>query len=187
MALALLPVLLALTSAAPRRTPPRTTPSPLERSLPLLRLRGGSSSADSAISPVSSEAELELLLSEAGTRLVVLDFYADWCGPCKKIAPHLERLARASGGRVLFAKVNVDEARALAASHGVRSMPTFLLLRRGAEVGRIVGADRARLEQVVARAQMHPVLRVLSGEKLLAAAAAAYLLWASTQGGKQLA
>src|SRR3954453_21932782 len=70
---------------------------------------------------------------------VVLDMWAAWCGPCQRIAPVIEELASEMGGRVRFAKLNVDENPATAARYNVRSLPTLLVLKGGQEVDRIVG------------------------------------------------
>ena len=68
----------------------------------------------------------------------IVDFYADWCGPCKMFAPVFEQLAGETEG-VVFAKVNVDEAEALAIRFGVMSIPTIIAFRNGAEIARNVG------------------------------------------------
>ena len=67
----------------------------------------------------------------ANQSLMMVDFWAEWCGPCRAIAPVLEELARASGGRVTLAKVNVDENPSLAARYGIRSIPTILFVKDG--------------------------------------------------------
>jgi thioredoxin 2 len=86
---------------------------------------------------------------------VVLDMWAAWCGPCQRIAPVIEELASEMGGRVRFAKLNVDENPATAARYNVRSLPTLLVLKGGQEVDRIVGlqpksAIARRLEKLTA-------------------------------------
>jgi len=69
-------------------------------------------------------------------KVVLLDFYADWCGPCQTLLPTIYKLAEEFDGDVTIKKVNVDENRALAAKFGVRSIPTLVYLNRGEEIGR---------------------------------------------------
>jgi thioredoxin 1 len=71
---------------------------------------------------------------------VIVDFWAEWCGPCRAIAPALEELAQEYAGRVTIAKVNVDEHPALAARFQVRSIPTLLFFKGGQVVDQVVGA-----------------------------------------------
>ena len=72
--------------------------------------------------------------------LVMVDFWAEWCGPCRAIAPVLEELAEASEGRVTLMKVNVDENHGLAVRYGIQSIPTILFFKEGAVVDRVLGA-----------------------------------------------
>jgi thioredoxin len=89
----------------------------------------------------------------ASEGLVIVDFWAEWCGPCRAIAPVLEELADASEGRVTLIKVNVDEHPDLAARYSVRSIPTILFVKNGAVVDRIVGAvPKSVLERHLERA-----------------------------------
>ena len=80
----------------------------------------------------------ETLSTHEGVMMV--DFWAEWCGPCKAIAPVLEDLARESSGTITLAKVNVDENPALAAQYGIRSIPTILLVKQGKVADQVIGA-----------------------------------------------
>lgn len=71
---------------------------------------------------------------------VVVDFWAEWCGPCKMIAPILEEIATEQDGKLRVAKVNVDENPGLARQFGVMSIPTMIVFKDGSEDQRIVGA-----------------------------------------------
>ena len=93
----------------------------------------------------------EALVATQG--LVMIDFWAKWCGPCRAIAPVLEELAEASEGRVTLVKVNVDENPGLAARYDVRSIPTILLVKQGMVVERVVGAVPKAVLQDIVRAQ----------------------------------
>ena len=82
---------------------------------------------------------------------VVVDFWAQWCGPCKMMAPVFEKLAGQFEGKVTFAKVDVDENQQYAGQFGIRGIPTLVVFDGGKEVNRIVGFApesqiRAKLE-----------------------------------------
>ena len=88
-------------------------------------------------------------------QLVLVDLWAPWCGPCRMVAPILERLASRYAGRVKVVKVNVDDNPRTAARYDARSIPTLVMLRHGATVARIVGAQpepvlRQRIEALLA-------------------------------------
>jgi thioredoxin 1 len=71
---------------------------------------------------------------------VVVDFWAEWCGPCKMIAPALEEIATEMHGKVKIAKLNIDENQELAVQFGVRSIPTLLMFKNGELAANMVGA-----------------------------------------------
>ena len=80
--------------------------------------------------------------------LMIVDFWAEWCGPSRAIAPVLEDLARDSAGKVTLAKVNVDENPGLAARYGIRSIPTILLVKQGKVADQLIGAvPRAKIKE----------------------------------------
>jgi thioredoxin 1 len=71
---------------------------------------------------------------------VLVDFWAEWCGPCKAVAPILDELAKELGGQVTIAKVNVDEEQDIAGQFGIRSIPTMILFKDGKPFSMKVGA-----------------------------------------------
>ena len=71
---------------------------------------------------------------------VLVDFWAEWCGPCRVIAPVVEELATDYKGKIKFGKVNVDDNNMVASEYGVRSIPTLLIFKDGSVVNQIVGA-----------------------------------------------
>ncbi len=86
---------------------------------------------------------------------VMVDFWAEWCGPCKMAEPVIEELASTYVDKVKVGKLNVDENTAVAAKYGVMSIPTVILFKDGAEVARQVGyAGKAGYEQLVAKASV---------------------------------
>jgi thioredoxin 1 len=79
---------------------------------------------------------------------VVVDFWAEWCGPCRMIAPALEEIAGAMGEKVKIVKVNVDENTGIATKYGIMSIPTLMIFKNGEMVARQVGAaPKQKLEQ----------------------------------------
>jgi thioredoxin 1 len=89
---------------------------------------------------------------ETSAKPVFLDFWADWCGPCKMLAPTFDRLAEKYGEQVTFAKVNVDELPDIANKFAVRSIPTLVLLQNGNVVEKLVGLrSEQELAQVLSR------------------------------------
>ena len=84
---------------------------------------------------------------------VVVDFWAEWCGPCKMIGPSLEELANEHAGKVKIVKLNIDENPELGAQYGVRSIPTLLMFKAGGIASNMVGAaPKSRLNDWIKNA-----------------------------------
>lgn len=79
--------------------------------------------------------------------VMLVDFWAPWCGPCRMVGPVVEQLAREYSGRVAFGKLNVDASQMIAASFGIQSIPTMMILKSGKVVDVIIGAlPKAQIE-----------------------------------------
>ena len=79
--------------------------------------------------------------------IMLVDFWAPWCGPCRMVSPIIEQLSREYSGKVAFGKVNVDDNQRIAASFGIQSIPTLMIFRNGKAVDIMVGAlPKAQIE-----------------------------------------
>ena len=93
--------------------------------------------------------DLERIVQDADVPVLV-DFYADWCAPCKIMAPVLDEIARARAGHVLVGKLDTDRNPTMATRFAIRGIPTLILFRDGKEAARLVGAQpRSRLEELL--------------------------------------
>lgn len=84
-----------------------------------------------------NQESFDKALSEG--KLMMVDFWADWCGPCKMLAPVIDGLAQQYAGKVVVGKVNVDDEQELAIRYGVMSIPTVIFFKDGKEIARKVG------------------------------------------------
>ena len=81
---------------------------------------------------------------------VLVDFYADWCGPCKMMAPLVEKLAEELDGEAVIGKLNVDDCVEIAMKYGVMNIPTLILFKNGQEANRVIGVQsREVLEKMI--------------------------------------
>lgn len=98
---------------------------------------------------IQSTSQFSTLL--ANSTIVVADFYADWCGPCKQIAPIYQELAThlSTPNKITFTKINTDNQQELARSYGVTAMPTFMIFKNARVTDTIQGADPRRLSAAV--------------------------------------
>ncbi|MES2508102.1 MAG: thioredoxin [Verrucomicrobiota bacterium] len=102
--------------------------------------------------PLSSQGTSYSTLSEVKNSSVpvLVEFYADWCGPCRTVGPVVEELSHEVAGRAKVVRLDVDVESDLAASHGIRSIPTFIAFKNGREVARESGAiSKARMLQML--------------------------------------
>ncbi|XP_034489604.1 thioredoxin-1 [Drosophila innubila] len=105
----------------------------------------------STLSTIRSLNDFQKRIEAADNKIVVLDFYATWCGPCKDIEKTVKSLSRQYADKALFMKINVDKYEELVQKYKVRSMPTFVFLKGNRRVGSIVGADEHKLVHLMAK------------------------------------
>lgn len=92
---------------------------------------------------------------EIADGVTLVDFYADWCGPCRMLAPVLEKVAKDVKGKATVAKLDIDNAQGIASTFGVTSIPTLILFDKGKEVDRLIGLrdHQAILQFILAKAK----------------------------------
>lgn len=88
-----------------------------------------------------TDDNFQQVLQEAGNRPLLIDCWAEWCGPCRMIAPVVDQLAAESGGRYLIGKLNVDQNPRTASRFSIRSIPSLLIFKQGQLVDRLVGVQ----------------------------------------------
>ena len=87
----------------------------------------------------------------AGDRLVLVDYYADWCPPCRMFAPILDQLSVEFDGQVAIGKVNVDDLAEVTEEQGIACMPTFIFYKNGAQLDRVEGASESAVRELIAK------------------------------------
>ena len=101
--------------------------------------------------PLNDET-FERTISESGIPILV-DFYADWCGPCKRMAPYIDEIAREQQGQALVAKLDTDRSQRTSMGFNIRGIPTSIVFRDGKEVARLTGsAPKSALEYLLRKA-----------------------------------
>ncbi|CAL8075444.1 unnamed protein product [Calicophoron daubneyi] len=100
------------------------------------------------VSHVDKKEEVKKFIDEGKEKLVVLDFFATWCGPCRAIAPEVEELSK-KYPNVKFGKVDVDVDEECSSEYKIECMPTFVFFKEGKEIERFSGADSAKLKAVI--------------------------------------
>jgi len=98
---------------------------------------------------VKDMADFKGQLESAGGKLVVVDFFATWCGPCKMISPHLEEMDKTMDD-VVFLKVDVDDCEDIAMEYQINAMPTFIFIKNKSKVADLTGANVEKLKEIVA-------------------------------------
>jgi len=109
--------------------------------------QSGAATARIAVKEIRHMSNLNILTegnfdTEVSNGVTLVDFWAEWCGPCKMMMPTMEELATDFTGKAKISKANVDDAPALAQKFGVSSIPTILILKDGSEVKRFVGVTK---------------------------------------------
>uniref|UniRef100_A0A0P4VVN3 Thioredoxin n=1 Tax=Scylla olivacea TaxID=85551 RepID=A0A0P4VVN3_SCYOL len=99
---------------------------------------------------VKDKEDFDQQLKNAGQKLVVVDFYATWCGPCKMIAPKIQEMSEDMSD-VVFLKVDVDESEEVAMAYQVSCMPTFVFIKEEKKVDSFSGASEDKLREFIAR------------------------------------
>lgn len=83
-------------------------------------------------------------------KLALVDFYADWCGPCRMLSPIIESLADKHHGKITFVKVDTEQCQKTASDHSISSLPTLLIFKEGKEIDRLIGLrDEETLESLL--------------------------------------
>jgi thioredoxin 1 len=109
-----------------------------------------SSDSFSSLPLIATSDELTAAAAKAGSKMVVLDLYADWCGPCRMLAPTLDDLAKENASKADFYRINVDRSTDLARSFGVQGIPFVVFMKNGSGVYSLTGIhEKADFQQII--------------------------------------
>ena len=130
-----------------------------ENELEQIRLRKIQAMLDSLKKSQTPVAKQPIILTDnnfsaavSANELLVVDFWAPWCGPCRMVGPIIEALSAEYTGKATFGKMNVDENQVVPSSFGIMSIPTIIIFNHGKEVERLVGAyPKAHIEAMIKR------------------------------------
>ena len=130
-----------------------------ENKLEQIRIRKAQAMLDTAKKNQTQVAKQPIILTDANfstsvrsNELLVVDFWAPWCGPCRMVGPTIEALSAEYTGKAEFGKMNVDENQVVPSSFGIMSIPTIIIFGHGKEVERLVGAyPKAHIEAMIKR------------------------------------
>ena len=130
-----------------------------ENELEQIRLRKIQAMLDAAKKGQAPVAKQPIILTDSNfsgavsaNELLVVDFWAPWCGPCRMVGPIIEALSAEYTGKASFGKMNVDENQVVPSSFGIMSIPTIIIFNHGKEVERLVGAyPKAHIEAILKR------------------------------------
>ena len=130
-----------------------------ENELEQIRLRKIQAMLDAAKKGQTPVAKQPIILTDSNfsgavsaNELLVVDFWAPWCGPCRMVGPIIEALSAEYTGKAAFGKMNVDENQVVPSSFGIMSIPTIIIFNHGKEVERLVGAyPKAHIEAMIKR------------------------------------
>lgn len=101
------------------------------------------------VTKISENEEFGPFINSAAGKLIVIDFYADWCGPCKAIAPYVEELSNTYAAKAVFAKVDIQACDQIASAYNVSGIPYFVFIREGRMVDSLTGAKKDVLKQKI--------------------------------------
>jgi thioredoxin 1 len=132
-----------------------------ENELEQIRLKKIKAMLDTAAKGQNTSSKQPIILNDnnfsttiANNGLIIVDFWAPWCGPCRMVGPVIEELAAQYSGKVAFGKMNMDESQTVPSSFGIMSIPTIIIFNHGKEVERLVGAyPKAHIEAMIKRYQ----------------------------------